>query len=277
MPELLTGRLTPLTSRVSRLLAPNPSWETGPGTNTYLLGTDDVTVVDPGPADVGHIEAIIAQSPGRIRHILVTHTHEDHSPGAALLAERTGAQVLGCAVLDDEWQDTSYRPQRVLRHDEQLELGGVRLRAVHTPGHVGNHLCYLVEDDELLITGDHIMNGSTVVIVPPSGDMADYLASLALLRQYPLRSLAPGHGDLMEQPQATVDYLIQHRLRREAKVLDCVRRTGPGTLEDLLPVAYDDVASNLHGLASLSLWAHLLKLVRDGQVVEEAGVWRLVE
>ncbi len=274
MSLLIAGARVPLSPLVSRVLAPNPSWETGPGTNTYLIGREEFTVLDPGPDMESHLEALMEGTGGRISRIVVTHTHEDHSPAAARLSAMTGAPVMGLTGGDDGYQDASFKPDHSLQHDDVIEAADHRLRVIHTPGHVGNHLCFLLEEEGMLFTGDHIMSGSTVVIIPPSGDMGDYLDSLALLRQYPLQSLAPGHGEVMETPFGVIEQLINHRLRREAKVLDALRLAGGCSLEQLLPLAYDDVDQSLHALASLSLWAHLLKLSRDGLAHEQDGHWQ---
>ena len=179
---LVPGQAVELAPGVHRVLAPNPGPMTGPGTNTYLLGKDRVAVVDPGPANDAHVEAILAAAPGEIAWILVTHTHIDHSPAAMALASRTGAQLLGRPAPAGASQDAGFKPDRVLNDDEALTLGECPLRAIHTPGHASNHLCYLLEDHDWLLTGDHIMNGSTVVINPPDGNMRDYLESLDRLK-----------------------------------------------------------------------------------------------
>jgi glyoxylase-like metal-dependent hydrolase (beta-lactamase superfamily II) len=272
MITLQPGGTSELSSRVRRIVAPNPGAMTGPGTNTYLVGREQVVVIDPGPDDVAHIEAILAEGAGRIRWILVTHTHDDHSPAALPLARATGAELRGVAAPDDFYQDHSFRPDVDFATEPLLATTEFRLRAVHTPGHVGNHYCLLLEDEGMLFTGDHIMNGSTVVIIPPSGDMKDYLDSLALLHTLPLRVLAPGHGELMTEPRAVVDGLIRHRLGREAKVLAALA-AGSGTLDQLLPRVYDDVPRALHPMARYSLWAHLLKLARESRAAEQAGRW----
>ncbi len=264
---IIAGEETRLSPLVRRITAPNPSPLTGPGTNTYLIGNKDVAVLDPGPADKDHIEAILAALESKQQHlrwILVTHTHADHSPGAALLAQQTGAQLIG-ATCDDGLQDPTFQVKQQLVHGECLETDEFCLEAIHTPGHVSNHFCYCLHEEGMVFAGDHIMEGSTVVIVPPGGDMADYIASLKLLRDYPLSSIAPGHGNLITDSLAWVDYLIEHRLQRERKVLD---RLGgmkdETTLQALTKVVYDDVDPSLHLIASVSLWAHLLKLEREG-------------
>ncbi len=275
--DLKSGELIRLSSRVSRIIAPNPSAMTGPGTNTYLVGDRDIAVIDPGPDDESHIQAIIDAIPvgARIRWVLVTHAHYDHSQAAVVLAERTGAKMLGPKPLQDHFEDSTFQPQHEVKHDEVLRLGECAIRAIHTPGHIGNHFCYLIEEDQLLLTGDHIMSGSTVVIVPPSGDMKDYLASLELLRSYPLRQLGPGHGDVMDNPLDVVQGIIDHRLRREEKVLKAMQQLRRATLDELTPVVYDDVPLAMHPIAQLSLLAHLIKLERESILRQIEDSWHL--
>ena len=273
--EITPGTAVRLSDRVRRITAPNPGFMTGPGTNTYLLGAGgDIAVIDPGPAIDVHIEAVIKAAGGRIRWILVTHTHLDHSPAAALLKARTGAELLGMPPPPFERQDQSFRPDRVLAHGERLELAGCALRVIHAPGHASNQLCYLLEEEKLLFTGDHVMQGSTVVINPPDGDMRIYLDSLRQLQGEDLAWFAPGHGFLMDKPQEVLERLLIHRLTRENKVLSAVRAAGTATLEQLLPVVYDDVSARLYPVASRSLLAHLLKLKGEGRLQEALGGWR---
>ncbi|MDZ7645058.1 MAG: MBL fold metallo-hydrolase [Woeseiaceae bacterium] len=204
----MTTALTPGVPRtvaagVVRLVAPNPGLMTGPGTNTYILGDADKLVIDPGPAIPAHIDAICEAAGTAIRRILVTHTHPDHSPAARQLAARTGALLLGQAAPAGRHQDQSFVPHRTLADGETLDVDDSSLKVLHTPGHASNHLCYLRESDGLLFTGDHVINGSTVVIDPPDGNMSDYLASLARLRKLPLVTIAPGHGELLQQNRTT--------------------------------------------------------------------------
>ncbi len=260
-----------LNSRVRRLVAPNPGVMTGPGTNTYLLGDDEVAVLDPGPAIPAHIDAILDTAGDRIRWIVCTHTHPDHSPAWQAVAAATGAQVIGALPPHDMHQDTTFKPTREVQHDQVLATPEFTLRAVHTPGHVGNHYCYLLEEEGMLFAGDHIMNGSTVVIIPPSGDMKAYIESLQLLLNYPLKSIAPGHGAVMTEPAAVVDWLVKHRLMREQKVIDGLRSTGRAPLDALVKVVYDDVDTSLHKMAMLSLHAHLIKLQHEQRAVQHTA------
>lgn len=273
--EILPGVVARLSKQLRRLTAPNPGFMTGPGTNTYLLGESaEFAVIDPGPAIEAHVRILLEETRGRIRWILATHTHRDHSPAAALLKAETGAELLGMQPPPGERQDQSFRPDRVLSHGDRIEVAGCGLRVIHTPGHASNQLCYLLEGEKLLFTGDHIMQGSTVVIDPPDGDMAQYLASLRLLQTEDLSHFAPGHGFLMDKTQEMVERLLIHRMDRENKVLGALRRLDSATLDDLLPLVYDDVPARVHPVAGRSLLAHLIKLEVEGRVAREGNRWR---
>jgi glyoxylase-like metal-dependent hydrolase (beta-lactamase superfamily II) len=269
-PELVPDVPIALGKLVRRILCDNPGMMTGPGTNTYLVGIDEIAVIDPGPDVAEHLDAIAAAGSGRIRWILCTHTHGDHSPGAAGLKARTGAEVLAFADRDGLVCD------RHLVDGDEIEGTEFTLRAIHTPGHASNHLCFLLERDRMLFSGDHVMDGSTVVITPPDGDMAAYLASLERLAAWSpaLRSIAPAHGHLIEDPAAKLADYIEHRLAREAQVLAALRAAGPagaGTAA-LVATIYTDVPEVLHPVARYSVWAHLRKLVGDGLArVDDAG------
>jgi len=278
MKEITYGKPIRLSPNVRRITVPNPGRMTGPGTNTYLVGEKNIAVIDPGPVEESHIQAILDAVGDRLKWILVTHTHPDHSPGAKVLAEATGAILLGNVLpVDDGHQDNSFVPQENFTHDQVLDGGGFHIRAICTPGHVDNHLCFLVEEDNLLITGDHIMQGSTVVIIPPHGDMKAYIDSLQLLKKYTINYLAPGHGTLIENPENEIEGLIQHRLGRESKVVKTMKGLGEISLEDLTPKVYEDVDKSLHPLAKYSLWAHLLKLEKDQRASHKNDRWCLLE
>jgi glyoxylase-like metal-dependent hydrolase (beta-lactamase superfamily II) len=280
-PQIAPGLLTRLTPRLRRLTAPNPGFMTGPGTNSYIIGgrdsawDDDIAVIDPGPANDDHFAALLA-IPGRVRLILVTPTHPDHSPAAALLKAETGAALLGMAPPVGEHQDQTFRPDRILSDGDIVRIGDATLRVIHTPGHASNHLCYLLEEDRILFTGDHVMQGSTVVINPPDGDMAQYIASLRKLSGAPIDYFAPGHGFLIGQPFEMAELLIRHRFVRESKTLGVVKSAGPATLEALTPIVYDDVPAFKHPWAARSLLAHLHKLEQDGAVIERDAVWSAI-
>ncbi len=263
---------------VLRLTAANPGMMTGPGTNSYLIGNAEhgVAVIDPGPLLEEHIEALIAAAPGPIRWILCTHTHLDHSPASTVLKERTGAVTYGMPPPPFPNQDQSFTPDHIVTHHERLNIAGTVIRVVHTPGHASNQVCFLLESQNLMFTGDHIMQGSTVVISPPDGSMIEYLASLGLLLEEKIEYFAPGHGFLMDNPAENVDRILIHRQERENKVMAALRKAGqPATLETLVKFAYDDTPERLHTVAQKSLLAHLEKLRTEARAHLEAELWRL--
>lgn len=273
--SVIYGEAQQLTPNVRRIVAPNPGPMTGTGTNSYLIGEREIALVDPGPEDERHLAALLRAVGDRLRWILVTHTHRDHSTLAARLARETGAELLGNTLIqDDGFQDQGFIPARQLAHDECLATAEFSLRVVKTPGHVGNHLCYFVEQDGLLLTGDHIMQGSTVVIIPPYGDMQDYIESLRTMQRYPLRYLGPGHGERIDNPSQEIELLIRHRLLRETKVLAKLQGLAPCDIASLLPSVYDDVDASLLPIAQYSLLAHLIKLEKEGRVSQREDMWR---
>ncbi len=259
--DVVAGELVELRPGVRRLTAPNPGMMTGPGTNCYLVGTDDVVVIDPGPDDEGHVDALVEAGAGRIRRIALTHTHVDHWPATATLKERTGAEVVAFVARDGLEVD------RTLADGAVVGTGDAALTAVHTPGHASNHLCFWDPARRLLFTGDHVMSGSTVVIAPPDGDMADYLASLEKVRALGPDVLAPAHGPLLTEPDAYLDHYITHRLAREAAVASALDAAGPdgADTEALVKAVYVDVHELLHPVARFSVWAHLRKLTAEGR------------
>jgi glyoxylase-like metal-dependent hydrolase (beta-lactamase superfamily II) len=259
-PPLVPGVARALSPLVRRIVAPNPGIMTGPGTNTYLVGIDEIAVIDPGPDDASHLDAIAGCGGDRIRWILCTHTHPDHSPGAAGLKKRTGAEILAWDSRDDLEVD-----QRI-RDGHMIEATEFRLAALHTPGHASNHLCFLLEEERMLFSGDHIMQGSTVVISPPDGNMATYLDSLEYVRRLRLRSIAPAHGHLIEDPKAAIDEYVEHRRAREAQIYDLLTERGTSKIDDLVEVIYVDVTPELHPVAKRTVHAHLLKLAKEGKV-----------
>jgi len=274
--ELIPGVADRIGTGVLRLLAPNAGMMTGPGTNTYLLGDSEVAVLDPGPASKQHIDAIQRVAPGPVKWILVTHTHPDHSPAASKLAAATGAQLLGQPPPDGRSQDKTFVPDRIVQDGDVLETDEFTIRAVHTPGHASNHVCYRHEALRWLFTGDHIMNGSTVVIDPPDGNMGHYIESLARLKDLDLAALAPGHGTLIENPDEVIDWLINHRMKREAKVVASLQDHPGLTVRDLTPFVYDEVDAKLYHLAERSLLAHLLKLETERVAHNQDEKWQLV-
>jgi glyoxylase-like metal-dependent hydrolase (beta-lactamase superfamily II) len=273
--SIVPGEVVIVAPGVRRITAPNPGVMTGPGTNTYLVGDDELALIDPGPELDAHRDTLLNTVGDRLRWILCTHTHRDHSPLARALKAATGAQVLGFGVTpDDGRQDETFTPDHALRDGDVVTCGAYRLRAVHTPGHASNHLCYLLEDHGMLFTGDHVMQGSTVVISPPDGDMQAYLDALERLLTLPITAFAPGHGHVITTPQDEVRRLVAHRLKREQKIFTALAAAGPATLEVLVRTAYDDVPERIHPVAMRSLHAHLLRLERNGRAKQISGQWR---
>jgi glyoxylase-like metal-dependent hydrolase (beta-lactamase superfamily II) len=263
------GRVDEVAPGVQRLTAPNPGLMTGPGTNTYLVGHDDPVVIDPGPSGLpAHSDAIVAAASalGSVRAIVVTHTHVDHAPGAAALAAVTGAPVIGFGPRE------GFEPDHCVGEGFQLDVGGLTLRAVHTPGHASDHLCWSVEEHAMLLTGDHVMHGSTVVIRPPDGDLHQYRSSLLRVRDGgpPWRMLAPGHGRVMDHVDDVVDALVAHRDDRHEKVAAALVTRRDVTVDDLLAMAYGDVSDRQLPVARFSLWAHLRALVQEGRALVDA-------
>lgn len=269
--SLISGQLDEIAPGVRRLVARNPGFMTGPGTNTYLVGTGPYLVIDPGPEDSAHVERILGETDRRIEAVLATHTHPDHSPAAGAIAAATGAKVLGKHAPEHGRQDAGFRPSKDLNDGDEVSVGALTLRALHTPGHASNHLCYLLKGTGLLFTGDHLMQGSTVVIGPPDGSMSEYLQSLARLQKEPVTRLAPGHGLVIEDAQAEIKRIIAHRLQREAKVVARLSHLGITNIDTLVASVYDDVDPRLHPVAKSSLLAHLLKLEQEGRVARDSA------
>ncbi len=261
---------------VRRLLAPNPSMMTGPGTNTYLFGSTEVAVLDPGPVIDSHIATLQEVAGAPIRWVLVTHTHPDHSPAAAELAKQTGAELLGRPAPEGKHQDMTFVPDRVLDDGDRLAVDGVEIEAIQTPGHASNHVCYRQTELNWIFTGDHVIDGSTVVIDPPDGNMKDYLVSLARLKEFQPAALAPGHGELIHDPDRSIDWIIDHRLEREAQVVAAIKANPGLTTMELVAHVYKDVDQKLYGWAERSLLAHLLKLEDDGAAIQETKRWSAI-
>lgn len=256
---------------------------TGPGTNTWVLGKGPFVVIDPGPNHAEHLEALYRSCNEDIALIVLTHTHRDHAAGAAALRGMTGAPVLGMTLSpDDGHQELSALPLLPVSKLAEFAIPGVTLTAIHTPGHVANHQCYYHQESKMMFVGDHMMNGSTVVIIPPAGHMASYLASLRALVNYPMSSIGPGHGDVITEPNDEIERLIHHRLTREQKVLGVLSDQWL-TLDQILERVYDDIDPALLPVARLSLTAHLIKLCEDGKASKQDGehwllgsdTWRL--
>lgn len=266
---------------VRRVIAPNGGPFTYKGTCSYIFGQGDVAIVDPGPADPRHIAALRAAIAGeRLKYILITHTHRDHSPAARALKEATGATVTGCAPYIpspdiavtgpglDASHDASYAPDVVLQEGDRLELPGATIETLETPGHTANHLCFALLEEKALFTGDHIMGWSTTVVAPPDGSMADYMESLENLRLRDDQIFWPGHGDPVRDPARYLRALVHHRHAREAAILQRLAE-GDDTIPQMVARLYEGVDKRLHGAAAMNVFAHLEDLVGRGLVESE--------
>jgi glyoxylase-like metal-dependent hydrolase (beta-lactamase superfamily II) len=284
MTDPATGEAIRLEPLVTRILAANPSAFTYTGTETYLVGTTDVAVIDPGPDLPSHVDALIRAIGGRpVVAIMCTHTHRDHSPASRAVQAATGAPIIGCAplALDDDGPradaafDRDYRPDRVLADGEQVSGDGWTLTAVATPGHTSNHLCFALEESGALFTGDHVMGWSTSVIAPPDGDMGDYMASLEKLRARQDRVYYPAHGDAVETPQRLVRGMMGHRKQREGQILRLLGQQ-VGEIPAMVEKMYVGLDPRLTGAAGRSVLAHLIDLRQRGIVTgTEGGAWRI--
>jgi glyoxylase-like metal-dependent hydrolase (beta-lactamase superfamily II) len=267
------GRLEPIAPGIRRIVARNPSPFTFKGTGTYVVGQGDVAVIDPGPDLAEHVEALLAGLAGeRVTHILVTHTHRDHSPAARALQAATGAPTFGFGphaggkrgdTGAEEGGDWDFMPDVMLRDGDPIGGAGWRFEAVHTPGHTSNHLCFALADRGILFSGDHVMGWSTSVIAPPDGDMGAYMASLDKLLGRRDSIYWPTHGPPIEEPQPYVRAFIAHRREREAGILDCLT-AGPEHIEAIVGRLYPRLQPGLRRAAARSVHAHLLNLIGRG-------------
>jgi len=277
-----TGEVEQPEALVRRVLAPNGSPFTYTGTQTYLVGGElGLAVIDPGPDDPDHLAALHRAIGGaRVTALLCTHTHRDHSPAAAALARAYGAEVVGCAPLALEEAgprveapfDRTYAPDRVLSDGEQVAGPGWTLTALATPGHTSNHLCFALEESGALFTGDHVMAWSTSVVVPPDGDMGDYMASLARLYEREDRIYYPAHGPAVTRPRQLVRGMIGHRRQRERQILRLLERE-PHTVPQLVAPMYKGLSEKLLPAAGMSVLAHLLELEKQGRVARAEERW----
>ena len=263
----------PLLKNVMRLTAPNPGMMTGPGTNSYIIGTADTgyIVVDPGPNDAAHIQRLFEATQGDIRMIVCTHSHSDHSPGAKPLQALCPSKPLiyGLPSGKHASSNSYFLPDKTLQNKERLRLVSRRLEVdlttaievIFTPGHAENHVCLALVEDGLLLSGDHILNGSTTVINPPDGHMGDYLDSLdrltKLCQKYDITQILPAHGYVLDHAERVIAHLKAHRLGREEKIAGVMQAHPTGTLDDWVAKAYDDVPSQLWPVAKRSLLAHV--------------------
>lgn len=261
---------------IKKITANNGGIFTGKGTNTYLIGKEDITLIDPGPNIPEHIDKILSVGKNKIKRILVTHTHTDHSPAALPISKKLNIPMFGRLVdRESQWEDETFIPDNVLSHGDEISTNEYSLETIHTPGHASNHLCFYIKEIKCLLTGDHIMDGSTVVIAPPDGNMTEYINSLRLLEEYEINYFAPGHGNIMKEPTKTINSIIRHRLSRESKVFRCVEKKQNSNIDQLLLLVYDDVPEMLHPIAKMSLLAHLIKLEEDGKLKNYENTYSL--
>jgi glyoxylase-like metal-dependent hydrolase (beta-lactamase superfamily II) len=271
--------LTQLSPLVRRVIAPNASPFTFNGTCSYIVGQGAVAIIDPGPDNESHHRALLAAVEGeRVETIVVTHTHRDHSVGAKRLRQATGARLVGCAPFAphgdgtegfDSSHDRDYAPDAVLVDGERLQGRGFTLAAIATPGHCANHLCFALDEENALFSGDHVMAWSTSVVAPPDGSMSAYMASLDKLREREEEIYWPGHGGPVHEPQRYVRALYHHRRQREAAILTALKR-GDETIPELVATIYAGISQSLVRAAGLSTLAHLEDLRERGLVVAEA-------
>jgi glyoxylase-like metal-dependent hydrolase (beta-lactamase superfamily II) len=274
------GRLEPVSPAIRRIVAPNPGPFTFYGTGTYVVGRGEVAVIDPGPAMAEHVDALLAALAGEsVSHILVTHTHIDHSPAAAALKAATGAPSFGFGPhghvgdTGESGADLEFRPDRRLQEGDAVAGPGWRLEAVHTPGHASNHLCFALPAERALFSGDHVMGWSTTVVAPPDGDMAAYMTSLDRLNARGDAIFWPTHGGPIRDPANHLEELIAHRQARRAAILAAIG-SQPVTPERIVPAIYRDLDPRLVGAAAQSVLAHLLELEGDGLVRREGQHWQ---
>ena len=277
--EFEYGRVAEVATGIRRVIARNPSPFTLYGTGTYIIGRGRVAVVDPGPADEAHVDAILQATTGEtITHMLVTHTHMDHSPGCRLLAAHTDASTYGygghgagkiaAGVVVEEGGDMDFQPDVIVRDGDVVEGDGWSVACVHTPGHTSNHICYAFGEEAALFSGDHVMGWSTSVVSPPDGDMANYMDSLELLLDRDDAVYWPTHGPSITDPKPHVRAFIAHRREREAQILGQLA-AGPRRIADMVPVMYENVPGHLHPAAARSVLAAMALLVERGEVACE--------
>ena len=282
MDEPPTGIPIQLEPLVMRVLAPNASPYTYTGTQTHIVGERDVAIIDPGPADAAHHDALIAAIAGRpVVAIVITHHHRDHSPGAVRLKADTGAPIVGAApfALEDDGPrsdasfDHDYAPDRILAEGDTVAGDGWVLEAVATPGHTSNHLAFALRETKALFSGDHVMGWATSVVSPPDGDMTAYMASLEKLIGRDDRIYYPGHGEAIERPQRLVRGLLGHRKQREGQIMRLLG-AGTGAIPAMVEKMYVGVDRRLYPAAERSVLAHLIDLERRGLVRAEGAGWQ---
>lgn len=281
--EFRPGLVEEVAPGLRRLVANNPGPLTFKGTNTYIVGTGMVAIIDPGPDDADHRQALfgaLSRRGEKVSHIFLTHTHKDHSAGLKTLVDATGAEALGygseketrkaarIGAASEDFLDADFQPDRALKGGERIAGGDWEIETIFTPGHAPDHLCFALNGGEVLLSGDHVMGWNTTVVAPPEGHMGDYLASLETLLDRMENTYFPGHGGRIDQAQRLVKAFIMHRRWRESQILDCLGQE-IDTIDSILPKIYEGLASSLRGAAAYSILAHLERLIETGKVTAE--------
>ncbi len=278
-------QLTPL---VRRVIANNPGGFTFTGTGTYIIGNKNIAVIDPGPIDNDHLNAIMKATSGqKITHILLTHNHNDHSPLAKKLKSETGAKIYyknlsNVELAQDDFEegyDRNIEGDIELKDGDKIETNEWSIEALHTPGHTSNHICYALLDENILFSGDHVMGWSTTVIVPPDGNMDDYIISLEKLLSRREEKFFPTHGPVIDEPKKLVSYYISHRLNREKQIIDAIKK-GNNKISEIVKIIYKDVDKSLHPAAAMSTLAHLKRMENNQEITVKGkdleGIYNIV-
>ncbi|TNE39337.1 MAG: MBL fold metallo-hydrolase [Alphaproteobacteria bacterium] len=275
--EFEYGEVSELSPMIRRVIAKNPSAFTFHGTGTYIIGHGEVAVIDPGPLDEDHIAALMKALKGEmVTHILITHTHRDHSPAAAPLKKLTGARTYGFGPHGggkvgtglEEGGDMEFVPDVLLEDGDVIVGNSWTVDVIHTPGHLSNHVCFGLREGKVLFTGDHVMGWSTTVVSPPDGDMSSYMNSLKKLLEFDYDAYWPTHGPAITETKPFVEALIAHREERMDQIRSCLK-TGPMQIPEMVKKMYADVPIHLHPAAARSVFAHILHMVNKGEIATE--------
>ena len=283
------GNCDKISPLIRRIIANNPGPFTFTGTGTYIIGKENLAIIDPGPIDQNHFDAIIKSTKGQtITHILLTHNHNDHSPLAKKIKEETGAKIYFKNLSNDiqtedqfeEGYDKDIEGDIELSDGDIIETNEWTVEAIHTPGHTSNHICYSLAEEDVLFSGDHVMGWSTTVIVPPDGDMNDYINSLKKLLKRSENNFYPTHGPIIERPKELVTKYIEHRMEREKQITEAIK-LGNKKIPDMVKIIYKDVDISLHPAAAMSTLAHLIRMKENNEIAVSGnnlnGTYELVD
>ena len=283
------GNCDKISPLIRRIIANNPGPFTFTGTGTYIIGKENLAIIDPGPIDQNHFDAIIKSTKGQtITHILLTHNHNDHSPLAKKIKEETGAKIYFKNLSNDiqtedqfeEGYDKDIEGDIELSDGDIIETNEWTVEAIHTPGHTSNHICYSLTEEDVLFSGDHVMGWSTTVIVPPDGDMNDYINSLKKLLKRSENNFYPTHGPIIERPKELVAKYIEHRMEREKQISEAIK-LGNKKIPDMVKIIYKDVDISLHPAAAMSTLAHLIRMKENNEIAVSGnnlnGTYELVD